>query len=52
MHQGMTHKAKLNNCDKCDYSCTKNKVPVMHKFKSIEGKNLQGNSVSSVTSPA
>ena len=29
----MTHKAKLSNCDKCDYSCTKNKGPVMHKLK-------------------
>ena len=27
------HKAKLSNCDKCEYSCTKNEVPVMHKFR-------------------
>ena len=33
MHKGMQHKAKLSNCDKCEYSQTKNKVPVMHKFR-------------------
>ena len=29
----MTHKAMFSNYDKCDYSYTKNKVPVMHNFK-------------------
>jgi hypothetical protein len=32
------HKAKLKNCDKCDYSCIKNKVPVMHKFRKHGGQ--------------
>ena len=31
MHKGVKHEAKLSNCDKCEYSCTKNEVPVMHK---------------------
>ena len=33
MHKGVKHKAKLSNCDKCEYSRTKNEVPVMHKFR-------------------
>ena len=33
MHNGMKHKAKLSNCDECDCPYTRNKVPVMHKFK-------------------
>ena len=33
MHKGVKHKAKLSNCDKCDGPCTKNKVPVMQKFR-------------------
>ena len=32
VRKGVKHKAKLINCDKCDYSYTKNKVPVMHNF--------------------
>ena len=31
-HKGVKHKAKLSNCDKCEYSRTQNKVPLMHKF--------------------
>ena len=38
MLKGMKHKAKSGNCDKCDYSCTKNKVPVMHKFRKHVGQ--------------
>ena len=38
MHKGIKHKAKLSNCDECDYSCTKNKVPVMHKFRKHGGQ--------------
>ena len=37
MHKGVQHKAKLSNCDNCDYSCTKNKMPVMHKFRKHGG---------------
>ena len=33
MHKGMKHKAKLSNCDKCEYSRAKNEVPVKHKFR-------------------
>ena len=38
MHKGVKHKAKLSNCDECDYSRTKNKVPVMHKFRKQGGQ--------------
>ena len=38
MHKGVKHKAKLSNCDKCEYSHTKNKVPVMHKFRRYGGQ--------------
>ena len=38
MHKGVKHKAKLGNCDECDYSCTKNKVLVMHKFRKHIGQ--------------
>ena len=38
MHKGVKHKAKLGNCDECDYSCTKNKVLVMHKFRNHIGQ--------------
>jgi hypothetical protein len=38
MHKGVKHKAKLSNCDECDYSCNKNKVPVMHKFRKHGGQ--------------
>ena len=38
MHKSVKHKAKLSNCDKCEYSCTKNKVPVMHKFRNYGGQ--------------
>ena len=37
MHKGMKHKAKLSNCDKCEYSQTKNEVPVMHKLRKHGG---------------
>ena len=33
MHKDMTQKANLSNCYEYDYSCTKNEVPVMHKFR-------------------
>ena len=42
MHKSMKHKARLGNCDKCDYSCTKNKVPVMHKFRKHGGQETLG----------
>ena len=32
------HKAKFGNCDKYDYSCTKNKLPVMHKLRKHGGQ--------------
>ena len=32
------HKAKLSNCEKCNYSCTKNEVLVMHKFRKHGGQ--------------
>ena len=38
MHKGVKHKAKLSNCDKCEYSRTKNEVPVMHKFRKYGGQ--------------
>ena len=38
MHKGVKNKAKLSNCDKCEYSRTKNDVPVMHKFRKYEGQ--------------
>ena len=34
----MNHKAKLSNCDESDYSCTKNKVLVLHKFRKHGGQ--------------
>ena len=37
----MKHIAKLSNCDECDYSCTKRKVPVMHKFRKHRGQEPQ-----------
>ena len=33
MHKGLKHKAKLSNCEKCEYFRTKNEVPVMHKLR-------------------
>ena len=38
MHKGVKHKANLSTCNKCDYSCTKNWVPVMHKFRKLGGQ--------------
>ena len=38
MHKGVKHKAKLSNCDECDYSFTKNEVLVMHKFRKHGGQ--------------
>ena len=38
MHKGVKHKAKLSNCDKCAYTCTKNEVPVMHEFRKYGGQ--------------
>ena len=38
MHKGVKHKAKLSNCDKCEYSRTQNEVPVMHNFRKYEGQ--------------
>ena len=37
MYKGVKHKAKLSNCDKCDYSCTKKEV-VMHKLRKRGGQ--------------
>ena len=34
----MKHKAKLSNCDKCEYSRNKNEVPVMHVFRKYGGQ--------------
>ena len=33
MHKGVTHKFNLSNCYKSDYSCTKNELQLMHKFR-------------------
>ena len=41
IHNGVKHNAKLSNCDKCDYSRTKNKVPVMHMFRKYGGQEPQ-----------
>ena len=38
MHKGVKHKAKFSNCDECDYSCSKNEVPVMHRFRKHGGQ--------------
>ena len=38
MHKGVKHKAKLSNCDECDYSFTKNEVLVIHKFRKHGGQ--------------
>ena len=38
MHKGVKHKAKFSNCDKCEYSRTKNEVPVMHRFRKYGGQ--------------
>ena len=38
MHKGVKHRAKLINCDKSDYSCTKKEVPVMQKFRKYGGQ--------------
>ena len=38
IHKCVKNKAKLSNCDKCEYSCTKNEVPVMHKFRKYGGQ--------------
>ena len=38
MHKDMKHKPKLSNCDKCDCSCIKNEVPVIHKFVNNGGQ--------------
>ena len=37
MHKGLRHKAKLGNCDKYHYFCTKIGVPVMHKLRNHGG---------------
>ena len=38
MHKGVKHKGKLRNFDECDYSCTKNEVLVIHKFRKHGGQ--------------
>ena len=38
MHKGVKHKGKWSNCDKCEHSCTKNEVLVMHKFRKHGGQ--------------
>ena len=39
MHKGVKHIGKLSNCDKRDYSCTKNNVLLMHKFQKHGGQD-------------
>ena len=38
MHKDLKHKAKSSNCNKCEYSCTKNEVPVMYMFRQYGGQ--------------
>ena len=38
MHKCVNLKVKLSNFEKCDYSCTKNNVPVMHKIRKHGGQ--------------
>ena len=38
MRKDVKHTSKLNNWDKCDYSCIKNKVLVMHNFRKHGGQ--------------
>ena len=38
MPKGVKHKANLSTSNKRGYSCTKNQVPVMHKFRNHRGQ--------------